>query len=150
MTDPLNDWSYTSFHTENWGFDSSNPHYFWGDMSRVVRGNLEDGIIVYEYPNIQSASVVVHLSIWYPSLSPAAIKLYASSTGGDFGNYTEVAVEYDTDPSIVDGWQGTTIKTVGDLPEGTNFLGIVVSEKVAESWATQLGEVSLIYKDLYQ
>ena len=145
FTDMLNDWNYAFYYTGNWNLDTSNPHFFGGDASRAVRTTLDDGIIIYNYPNIKAITVTMYLCVWYPTLTPEKIEIYGSFTGGDLSNYSKLPVSYDTDPAVTEGWQKTMINLNGALPEGVNFIGIRVADNTAESWATQIGEVSITY-----
>ena len=145
MIDKLNDWSNAFYYSPNLNLDSSNPQFFGGDGSRAVRATTDDGIILYNLPNIKSVEVTMYLCVWYPTLTPQNIKIYGSYTGGDFANYIEIPVTYTTDSAVVEGWQKTTINTAGALPEGVNFIGVRINDPVNESWAVQIGEVAITY-----
>ena len=145
MIDKLNDWSNAFYYSPNLNLDSSNPQFFGGDGSRAVRATTDDGIILYNLPNIKSVEVTMYLCVWYPTLTPQNIKIYGSYTGGDFANYIEIPVTYTTDSAVVEGWQKTTINTAGVLPEGVNFIGVRINDPVNESWAVQIGEVAITY-----
>lgn len=145
MLDKLNDWNNVYYHTPNLNLDSSNPQFFGGDGSRAVRASLEDGIIIYNLPNIKSIEVEVYLCVWYPTLTPQNIQIYGSSTGGELSDYTQFPAKFNTDPSVVEGWQKTTITLATALPEGVNFIGVRINDPVNESWAVQVGQIAVTY-----
>lgn len=145
LVDKLNDWSNVFYYSPNLNLDNSNPQFFSGDGCRAVRATKDDGIILYNYPNIKTVEVSMYLCVWYPTLTPHNIKIYGSYIGGDFSNYMEFPVTYNTDPNVTEGWQKTTINLTAALPAGVNFVGVRINDSDNESWAVQIGEVVLTY-----
>lgn len=145
IIDNLENTDYIYYITPNFNFDNSNPHFFQGDASRAVRTNLDDGIIIYNFPNIKNIVVTMYLCVWYPSLTCEKIGIYGSHDGGNLENFFKIPVTYDTDPIIIEGWQKTTISLANPLQDGVNFIGVRISDNTAESWAVQLGKISISY-----
>lgn len=147
IIDNFDNWDYVNFYSSNWNLDNSNPQFFHGDGSRAVRTSFDDGIIVYNYPNIKDVMLDFHLCIWYPTITPDIIEIWISEVGGDFSNFQKVATIDDTDPTVTDGWQKTTKSNAVTFPDGTNYVGIRVTDSTGEAWATQVGKITIIHEE---
>lgn len=141
LYDPLDDWSLGHEYSANLGLDGSNPTYFDEDTSRAVRQDKEDGVVIYRLEGWKSASVTAYLGMWYGA-TPNVLRLYASATGEE-ADYVPVAIRYAEAGDVVEGWQKFEFFVNEVLPDGMNFLKIVMSDSINEAWAVQLGEVEI-------
>ncbi|MFC5404137.1 S-layer homology domain-containing protein [Cohnella soli] len=136
INDELTDVSKIHSQTANWSIDGSNPAFFGGDASRIVRTTVSAEFIVYHLHGIKNFSARIHSFAG----STAAIKFYGSSDGSA---WTEIPSNHDTPVSTGDGaWTGTTYSPAGNLPAGVDYLKIEVSGDPVP-WAVQLGSVSV-------
>ena len=142
LYDPVDDWSLMSWHSDNLGLDSSNPQYFDADESRAVRQDKEDGVIVYNVDNLKSATVTVYLGVWYGVTSADCMHLYVSGSGEE-DDYAEVEVYGSAAGDVVEGYQKYEVRINEVLPDGMNWLKIVMRDTFNEAWAIQLGEVEV-------
>lgn len=136
INDELSDVSKLASYTTNWAFDNSNPVYFGGDASRIVRTDVTAESIVYHLHNIRNFSARLHSFAG----STGVITFYSSPDGM---NWTAIAAVHDTPVSTGDGaWTGTTYIPSSTLPSGVNYLKVELSGDAA-SWLMQLGSVIL-------
>jgi enterochelin esterase-like enzyme len=138
-SDPINDefansdLLYSS--TAGWTFDGSNPVYFAGDSTRMVRTSTATESIVYHLSDIQSYAVRVHYFIG----ATAEIKFYGS---GDATEWVEISSVHDQATAVSNGWYKTTYSPAAAMPTGTHYLKIEVSGD-ASHWALQLGYATI-------
>ncbi|WP_339264704.1 S-layer homology domain-containing protein [Paenibacillus sp. FSL R5-0470] len=121
--------------SENWLIDSSNPQFFGGDATRLVRTSTDTGYAVYSLTGIQSFT----LQAYYFSGSTAVIKFYGS---GDATAWTELPSINDSPTATGSGWYGTIYTPAGTLPNDINYLKIEISGDL-DSWLMQLGHLTL-------
>lgn len=121
--------------SENWSLDNTNPQFFGGDESRLVRTSTTTEYAIYELTGIQSFS----LQAYYFSGSTAVVKFYGSS---DAEAWTELPSNYSDPAGTGDGWYGTVYTPAGALPGSINYLKIEVSGDV-DTWLMQLGSVTV-------
>lgn len=121
--------------SENWLIDSSNPQFFGGDATRLVRTSTDTGYAVYSLTGIQSFT----LQAYYFSGSTAVIKFYGSS---DATAWTELPAINDSPTATGSGWYGTVYTPAGALPNDVNYLKIEISGDL-DTWLMQLGHLTL-------
>lgn len=141
LYDPLDDWSLVHSRSENLSLDGSNPQYFDEDGSRAVRQDKQDGVVVYRLDGWKSATVTVFLGVWYGAV-PSAVSLYASATDVE-ADFVPVEIRYAEAGEVVEGWQKFEFFVNETLPDGMNYLKVVLSDSFNEAWALQLGEVEI-------
>lgn len=121
--------------TAGWTFDGSNPAYFSGDSTRMVRTSTATESIVYHLSDIQSYAVRVHYFIG----ATAEIKFYGS---GDAAEWAEISSVHDQATAVSNGWYKTTYSPAAAIPAGIHYLKIEVSGDTSE-WALQLGAAAI-------
>lgn len=121
--------------SENWLIDSSNPQFFGGDATRLVRTSTDTGYAVYSLTGVQSFT----LQAYYFSGSTAVIKFYGSS---DATAWTEIPAINDSPTATGSGWYGTVYTPTGALPNDINYLKIEISGDL-DTWLMQLGHLTL-------
>ncbi|OME73426.1 hypothetical protein BSK65_06520 [Paenibacillus odorifer] len=121
--------------SENWLIDSSNPQFFGGDATRLVRTSTDTGYAVYSLTGIQSFT----LQAYYFSGSTAVIKFYGS---GDATAWTELPSINESPTATGSGWYGTIYTPAVALPNDINYLKIEISGDL-DTWLMQLGHLTL-------
>lgn len=117
--------------TAGWTFDDSNPAYFSGDSTRIVRTSTATESIVYHLNDMQSYAIRVH----YFTGTTAEIKFYGSE---DAAEWTEIASVHDQAVAVSNGWYKTTYSPAAAIPAGIHYLKIELSGDTS-NWAVQLG-----------
>ncbi|BBH22310.1 hypothetical protein Back11_36550 [Paenibacillus baekrokdamisoli] len=135
IVDEFSDVSKVFSHSANWSIDGSNPQFFGGDASRIVRTTKTAENVVYHLSGIQSFSV----NAYYFSGSTGVIKFYGSS---DAETWTEIPSDYADPLGTGSGWYGTVYTPSGALPSGIDYLKIEISGDI-DTWLMQLGSVSV-------
>ncbi|GAC1504350.1 MAG: hypothetical protein NVS2B12_16950 [Ktedonobacteraceae bacterium] len=133
LLDNLNDWNQTFYHTSTLGFDTSNPQYFNGDLSRAYRAvTLPGGVneIIWHVQNMYSFSATTY---FWPRELVSPFLIYVSY---DANHWTQIR------PNITGGsgdWRQYTY-SVSNL-SNINFVRIRWGNPVGQSWSPQLGQV---------
>src|SRR2546423_261075 len=138
VTDPLNDWTRTSSHTENWSFDVTNPENFNGDLSRATRTSATTESIVYHFPEITSIEADVYYS---NTLDSSLVQFYVSSDGT---NWTSLTSERADLGPTASGWYRAVFSRHADVPAGTNFCKIELLG-LDPIWTPQLSQMTFTY-----
>ncbi|MDQ0091318.1 enterochelin esterase-like enzyme [Paenibacillus anaericanus] len=121
--------------TAGWTFDGSNPVFFGGDDTRMVRTATTTESVVYHLSDIQSYAVRVH----YFSGTTAAIKFYGSQ---DALVWDEISSIHDLTTAVSNGWYKTTYSPAVSLPSGINYLKVEISGD-SNNWSMQLGYATI-------
>ncbi|QTH41501.1 hypothetical protein J4772_28810 [Cohnella sp. LGH] len=136
INDPLEDGSLVFSHTANWLFDTTNPSYFGGDASRLVRTNTATASIVYQLQQMQEFSIVAHAY----ATSAGTVKVYRSANRLV---WTEVPTVQSTPVATGDpAWKSSTYSPAAALPTGVQYLKIELSGGSA-NWHLQLGSIKV-------
>jgi len=135
FVDPLNDMNSIFAHSPQVGFDTSNSSNTAGDTSRLARTTNTDQFIVYSRPNIRS------FNIQFYSDSTDYIEILGSS---DNNSWTPLALQKSQHTNMQNGWFGFTVSS-NQVPQGMNYLKIVIKGSNTNSWTPQIGEVTLTY-----
>ncbi len=135
VVDTLNNWSYSYSHTSNMMFDSTNPSYFIGDTSRAKRSNSSTGNIIYNFSNIKTFQAAAYK---FSTTDLSKVKFYSSP---DNVTWTLVSSTYTTPVLTANGWYSTTFTPASNLPSGTNYLKVELTD--SNAWATQIGQVNI-------
>ena len=135
--DPLDDWSKSFAHSENWTFESINTNLFEGDPSRAKRTKDSPENIVYHCPGIDDFTA----RVYFAGDFTGKVKAYASAD-----NAAWVPVILKNDPPIPTEWQfkRTNVSPVS-LPAGTSYLKIEFASDPL-IFSPQLGEVRLYHQ----
>jgi len=143
ILDRLENFDFISFKTDNWiQAWVGDPEVFGGDNTAIARGDDADGVIIYNFSDMKTFTITAYL---YAGVNVEHLKMYGSSIGGDFANFSEIPVSYD-DISTKDGWRKITVTPTALLPQGINYLGLRLVGGIGANWAAQLGEVLIIHK----
>ncbi|MFD2328138.1 S-layer homology domain-containing protein [Cohnella sp. GCM10020058] len=136
IEDELADASKLSAHSAQWSFDNTNPSFFGGDTSRLVRMDVTTESIAYRLEGIRDFVVRLHVFAG----STGSIKFYGS---GDGEAWTEISAVHDAPASSGDGaWSGTNYTPAAPLPDGIDYLKVELSGDLA-GWLMQIGSVAL-------
>ncbi len=143
LFDPLEDWSIADSHSSHFGFDSSNPQYFNGDDSRIVRSANNDANVVYKYEGFKSATVTFSIGK-YTSLGITDVSdLQLFEAESTEGPWSPISVQYSKVGKEVDGWQTYEAKINSVVSAGARYLKIEVKEKGDDIWGLQIGSVEI-------
>jgi hypothetical protein len=123
------------YRSENWIVDSSNPQFFDGDDTRLVRTSTDSEYVVLHMDDMQS----FELQAYYFSGSTGVVKLYGSP---DAASWSDIPYESDNPAATGEGWYGIVYTPSGALSAGTNYLKIELNGDI-EAWMMQLGKISL-------
>lgn len=135
MTDNLNNWSKTYSHTANWAFDTTNPSVFEGDTSRIKRTTNTAENVVYNFSGMNNFTAKIY---YYGSITGKVV-FYSSP---DNMTWTPLALTSDTAVSTGSGWYRINIMPSGNLPAGTNYLGVGFLND-ANIWTPQLSSITI-------
>jgi len=136
IDDKLDDISKLASFTANWSIDTTNPAFFGGDASRIVRTAVSDESVVYHLHGIKHFAARLHSFAG----STGVITFYGSPDGAV---WTELAAVHDTPESTGDGaWSGAIYTPANPLPADINYLKVELSGDLA-NWLMQLGSVTL-------
>lgn len=136
LQDELADFSQMDSYSASWTIADSDPQFFGGDNTRLVRTSVNEEHIIYHLHHTRNFSVRLHSF----SGSTGTMKLYGSS---DALNWTELAAVHDNPESTGDlAWAGTNYSPAEALPEDIHYLKIELSGD-SENWLMQLGSVML-------
>lgn len=111
--------------------EASDGANFGGDTSTLKRGTMDDGWLAYSLPSLSDFTLVSYIH----STGPGTVTLFASP---DNAAWTQVETNDKTSGS---GWVRHTITPKNGVPEGTNYLKIVLSGN-KKAWSPQLSSLT--------
>lgn len=134
--DPLNNFSQLYSYSENLKIDSNNPLNFNGDSARVVRTNLETGLLIYQTDSITDFSI----EFWGVDENSGNVLVWQSENGTEYNT-----VETETEKQSF-GYRFLQIYTAKNaLSINTKFLKIEITGGNG-AWKGQIGSVSFLKK----
>lgn len=133
LIDPLNDFSLVKEHSQNLSMENGNPGNFNNDSSRVVRSNLQNGYLIYEFDSIADFTI----EFWIVDDSSGEIKVYGSEDGTVFNEVQLVKSQSNF------GYRDKISYSPSNLQSNVNFLKIEISGGNG-SWKGQIGSVHLM------
>lgn len=104
---------------------------FSGDTSTLKRATMEEGWITYSLPALSNFTLVSYIH----STAPGTVTLFTSP---DNEVWTELQTKDQTSGS---SWVRHTITPLGKIPEGTNYLKIVLNG-TTKAWSPQLSDLT--------
>jgi len=135
LTDEASNWSVVSSRSSNMELDTTNPAYFNGDGSRFKRSNTSTGYVTYQLADMKQFTA----SFYAFGSDPAKVKYYSSPNGT---TWTLVPSSYTSPAATSGGWSSLQYTPVADLPDGTNYLKVELSD-TSSAWGTQLGSITI-------
>ncbi|BBI36344.1 S-layer homology domain-containing protein [Cohnella abietis] len=135
FVDSLDNMNLIFGHSEFVGLDSSNPGNTGGDAGRLARTAGTDQFIVYNKPNIRSFEVQLY------SDSTDDVEILGSS---DNKSWLPVTVQKSERTDTQYGWYGFTLSS-SKVPQGIDYLKIVLKGTNLNSWTPQIGKVTINY-----
>lgn len=133
FTDPLDDFSLVHEKSVNWEIATSSPEHKGDDPRRAMRSTQTEEHLVYHIEDMQSLAVKA-----YHNVTGDNIQFYTSSTGESY----EALTVTKTLGASSGAWQSVDY-TAEELPEGTNYLKIVVPANEHQNYTPQLGQIDI-------
>ncbi|WP_168119563.1 endo-1,4-beta-xylanase [Paenibacillus sp. HB172176] len=135
LEDSLDDFSKISEKSGGWALTTSYPQYRDNDPSRITRTSQTEQYIIYHADNMKSLSMDT-----YYTYQGDNIELYASRTG--CSDYEELDVIKSEPVNTGNNWKKLQYAAY-DLPQGTNYLKIVVPANAYQAYTPQIGNVKI-------
>lgn len=131
LTDPLDNWNYTSSHTSGLMLDATNSQYFSGDTSRVKRSASGTESFIYAIPDMRDfRATLYHYNNWN------GVAFYTSPDGVSWTPVTHVST-----PGVHMGsqWYRKIYAPQHLLPAGSGYLKVELSG--SDSWEKQVSQM---------
>lgn len=147
IADDLIDWSKIYSHTTNLQFDTSNPAYMEGDISRLCRTGI-DGVnqpvyprenIVYKLSDIRYFKAISYYWIGTGEENPPEMLFETSEDGV---KWTPFAPKLTVSTISESNWK-KHVYEASDIPSGVNYLRINFRIGGKRPWTPQLGRVEI-------
>lgn len=141
-TDPLDDFSKTFDHSDNWVFESTFPENCEGDMSHIRRTSKDIGYITYYAGDNESFSDFEAKILYFENFITKGLKGFSVYTSEDNINYTKIETQNTTPLATSNGWSRIYSSPKNTLSQGTKYIKIEFSDCTYD-WDKHISQVEL-------